>query len=378
MPTTSAMGIRKTNSADSADSETLAALFARVTMDSDVVLSIDRHPDFHALYRLQSNDWECWAAEVDNEIRGMATLLVRPGYIAGRQAAVGYLGDLRAAPGSRAAPLLGEFYGSLLENMAQRTGAAVFLTSVIASNAMAIRALTGPGAARRGIPPYTLLSRFRIRSVHATLARIPRRTGYFVRRATTSDTAALATFLDADGRDRPYGHVFAGGELQRRLATWPELCIEDFLMAEDKSGDLVGCLAVWDPVAVKRTRVTAYRGRMGKVQRHYNRAARLLRFTPLPSVGATLPYSYVTHLAIPSQDPAVMAALLDVAYQSIRRTNQCFLSAFVLDDDPLSSAYRGFVTTDLEAHLYGVTPIGNPIPHALGRFERPGFEMALV
>lgn len=362
--------------ATAADSAARCELFARVTMDADLVLSVDRTPDFDALYRLQGDDWACWVGEAGGALQGMGTVVVRDGYVGGRPAKVGYLGDLRIAPGFQGRGLLGRFYGPVLSAAVAETGAQVFLTVLIASNRQAVAALTGPRAAERGVPPYTLLRRFSIRALHATLPR-RRRSGYAVRRAAAADVPALAAFLDADGRARPYGYELGEAELRRRLATWPGLGIDDFLLALDAGGDLVGCLAVWDAAAVKRTIVQAYRGRMRAVRAGYNAAGALLRFRRLPAPGGVLPYAYVTHQAVPSGDPAVLAALLDSAYAELRRSGRCFLSACVWDDDPLAPAYRGFATTDLPAHLYAVTLPGAPTPPAC-REAPPGFEMALV
>lgn len=365
--------------ATAADNLARCELFARITMDADLVLSVDRRPDFDALYALQTDRWTCWVGEADGQLQGMGTILVRDGYVGGAPTKVGYLGDLRIAPGMQGRGLLPRFYGPALRTCVDDTGAQVFLTAVIASNSAAIAALTGPKAAARGIPPYTLLRRFRIRAVHSTVPRRRRRTGYTVRRATHTDIPTLAAFLDADGRARPYGYAMSEAELRRRLAVWPGLGIGDFLLAEDAAGGLAGCLAVWDAAAVKRTIVQAYRGRMRAVRAGYNIAATLLRFPPLPAAGGRLAYRYVTHQAIPSGDPAVMAALLDVAYADLRRSGQAFLSACVWEADPLAEAYRGFVTTDLPTHLYAVTPPGAPVPAPVpAEAPPPGFEMALV
>lgn len=361
-----------------ADSDARCALFSRVTMDADLVLSVDRSPDFDALYRLHGGSFTCWVGESDGQLAGMGTVVARPGYIHGRPATVGYLGDLRIAPGLQGRGLLGRFYGPALRTAADDTGAQVFLTALIASNARAVEALTGPKAAARGVPPYTLVRRFSIRAVHATVARRPRRTGYAVRQATPGDVPALAAFLDDDGRARPYGYALTGAELRRRLSTWPGLAIGDFLLACDRGGNLVGCLAAWDASPVKRTVVAAYRRRMRIVRRAYDTAAVLLRFPRLPAPGGTLAYRYVTHQAVPSGDPAIMAALLDVAYADLRAGGQALLCACVWEGDPLAPAYRGFATSDLAAHLYAVTLPGAPAPPACPPGVPPGFEMALV
>lgn len=364
--------------ATAADNAARCELFSRITMDADVVLSVDRRPDFDAAYRLQGDDWTCWIGEAGGELHGLGTILVRDGYVDGQPAKVGYLGDLRIAPGLQGRGLLGRFYGPALEEAAARTGADVFLTTVIASNTKAVAALTGPKAAARGIPPYTLLRRFAIRTIWGVVPTVAwRGAACTVRPATAADIPAVAALLDRDGRCRPYGYGMSQTELRRRLDTWPGLSISDFLLAVDADGELVGCLAIWDAHGVKRTIVAEYRGRMRAVQSGYNAAAAVLRLPRLPASGDELPYVYVTHQAVPSGDPAVMAALLRAAYTDVRRHRRALLSVCVWEDDPLAAAYAGFVKTDLPAHLYAVTLPGAPLPSACPAAP-PGFEMALA
>ncbi|MDQ3557280.1 MAG: GNAT family N-acetyltransferase [Gemmatimonadota bacterium] len=361
-----------------ADDAALCELFGRVTMDADLVLSVCRDPDFAALYRLQTDVWETWVAEVDGRLQGMGSILVRDGYVDGRRSRVGYLGDLRIAPALRGRHLLNRFYGPALREMAATHGCTLFLTAVIASNDRALRALTSENRRTRGRPRYSLLREFNIRSLHLTRGRRRAKTRFSVRQATEGEVPRIARLLDEDARQRPFGYCFQEAELRRRLGSWPGLAPESFYLAEDAGGMLVGCIAIWDARAVKRMVVREYRGGMRGVKRAYNLAAWLLRFPPLPRTGEAFRYLYLTHQAIPSEDPEIMGALLDAVHADHRRSGYHFLSVCVLDDDPLEPAFRGFRTTDLPAHLYLVTlPEMAADPERFGQ-ARPGFEMALV
>jgi hypothetical protein len=360
-----------------ADSPALCELFASITMKTDLELSIRRDPDFFALYRMQTDDFECWVGGENGAIEGLGTIMARDGYLNGKPARIGYLGDLRVLPRLQGRRLIGRFYGPILEEFSQAHGCTVYLTTIIASNTPAIRALTGEGGRKLGVPPYRLLHAFDIRAVHLAFPRRRRRTAYQVRRASSSDIPKLAHFLDDDARRRPCGEVFSEAGLRRRLRAWPGLAIENFYVAFDQSGRLSGCCALWDTAPLKRTVVNSYRGSMRWVRRGYNAAATLLRAPRLPSAGGMLRYAYLTHQAVPSNDPEVWRALLDAVSSDYRRSGYHFLSVCAFVDDPLEPAYRGFVTTNLRAHLYTVTAPGAELPmNAL--IGRPGFEMALV
>jgi hypothetical protein len=371
----SGVGIRL---ATPADSPALCELFSSITMKTDLELSIRRNPDFFALYRMQTDDFECWVGGEDGAIQGLGTIMARDGYLNGKAARIGYLGDLRVLPRLQGRRLIGRFYGPILQEFSKTRGCSVYLTTIIASNTPAVRALTGEGGRKLGVPPYRLLRAFDIRAVHLAFPRRRRRTGYQVRRATSSDIPTLAHFLDEDARRRPCGEVFSEAGLRRRLQAWPGLAIENFYLAFDHKGRLCGCCALWDAASVKRTLVMSYQGSMRWVKRGYNVAATLLDAPRLPSAGGMLHYAYLTHQAVPSEDPEVWRALLDAVCFDYRKSGYHFVSVCAFIDDPLEPAYRGFLTTNLRAHLYAVTPPGAELPVSALGGGRPGFEMALV
>jgi hypothetical protein len=361
------------------DDEGRRALLAGVAMDADLALSVRRSPTVDAMYALHASAWESWVVAGNNgNIEGMGSVLVRDGYIDGVVGKVGYLGDLRFSTRAEGRHLLDRAYGPILAGVRDRFGCEYFLTAIISSNARARRALTvqTERSARHGRPRYTLLREFDIRSLHLVLPHL-RSKARGVRRATPADIPAVAALLDEDARRRPFGYPMPEAELRRRLATWPGLTIGSFHVAE-RAGALVGCVAPWDAAPVKQTVVAGYSGAMGRVRLMHDAAARLLRRPQLPKPEEPFCYQYFTHLAVPSGDAAVLRALLASAYGSARRAGFHFLSACAPVGDPLDEAYRGYLATNLRAHLYLVTLPGTTIPDAVLNGPMPGFEMALV
>ena len=364
-----------------ADDAARRALLAEVAMDAELSMSIRRAPTVDALYALHASAWDSWVAvDSDQTIAGMGSALVRDAWIGGRLGKVGYLGDLRLSGRAEGRMLLDRAYGPILEAARARHGVQYWLTAIIASNARARRALTvhTERAAKRGRPRYTLLREFDIRSLHLVLPRWRQRSRFTVRRGQPADIAAIATLLDADARSRPFGYPMPEAELRRRLATWPGLTIDSFHLAEDAAGQLVGIVAPWDAAPVKETMVTGYRGSMRRVRLAHDAAALALGRPRLPAPGSAFHYQYLTHLAVPSADPAVLRALLDSAYHGGRRARAHFLSACAPVGDPLDAAYRGYLATNLRAQLYLVTLPDTPVPDWLDAVAMPGFEMALV
>jgi len=364
-----------------ADEAGRRALLAEVAMDAELSFSIRRTPTVDAMYGLHASAWDSWVvAGEDGTIAGMGSALIRDAWVDGQLGQVGYLGDLRLGGRAEGRMLLDRTYGPILEAVRARHGIRYWLTAIIASNARARRALTvhTERAAKRGRPRYTLLREFDIRSLHLVLPRARQRSPFTVRRATHADVADIAALLDRDARARPFGYPMSERELRRRLASWPGLTIESFHVAADATARIVGVVAPWDAAPVKETVVADYRGNMRRVRLAHDLAALATGRPRLPAPGGAFRYQYLTHLAIPSGEPAVLRALLESVYRAGRRARAHFLSACAPVGDPLDAAYRGYLATNLRAQLYLVTLPDTAVPRGLLTGPMPGFEMALV
>lgn len=360
------------------DNAALLELFKAITMEADLHLAVERDPDFFALYDMERVEQRTIVIEADGKIEGLGTFLGRDGWLLGSRTRVGYAGDLRFAPTLRGGFVLGTHYGRTFREACRDFGCDAMLTAIIASNAAARRALVERSPRFPEKPLYVPFRKFTILSVHFTARGHPRPTELRVRRATEADLAPIAELLARDHARRPFGYVVDEGLLRERIARWPGLRVESFYVAHDREGRLLGVAAPWDAGPVKRFRVLAWRRSMKWVKRGFNLLARFTGADPLPGTGGLLRYFYLTHVSVEGEDPAVMAALLDRIYDDYHGKGYHFLTACVLDQDPLAPAYRGYRTSGLPAELYVVTEPGGR--HASADFGtgRPGFEMALV
>jgi hypothetical protein len=364
------------------DGPFLAELMAHVPMEGSLVLSTRRDPDFFGLYDCQRGVAESFVYD-DPGFSGMAASVVREGWLDGRRQKVGYLGDLRLRGNGRARRHFPALFGHFFEEHAARTGCEDFYTAVLAHNALALQSLVRRGKkARAGQPHYHLLRTYEMASVQLLLprrVRIP--SGLTVASATAEDVPAVAAFLHADHRARPFGYCFEDGELEHRLARWPGFTLEDTLVARAEDGRVVGCCTLWDVSPVKRYRVVRYGGAMKVARVAVAAASRVLGCPALPAEGEDFRGLYMTNLSVERDNPVVLRALLEVGYARAWQARAQLLSLPLYDGpggapDPLSPALRGFLVQRLPFHLYGVTR------SACARTEwpagRPGFEMALA
>jgi len=358
------------------DNPQLLELFGSVPMQGELVLATLRSPDFFSLYDMQRGGAELWVSEGDGGLDAMGSILVREGWLEGRPCRVGYLGDLRTRFSARRSRSLARFYGPVLEETARRLGVEVFLTSVMASNAAALRALVKRNERREAQPHYALLRRFSMVSVHFTRRRAPKPGRFHVRRATPGDIPAMEAMLDADHRARPFGYRYDLGELRHRLERWPGMSVEGSYLAFDRGGRLVGCTSVWDAEKVKRYRVLAYRGTLRWVKWGHDAMATVLRAPRLPEPGNDFRYFYLCNTSVAGEDPAILRALVEQVYADHHGAGYHFFSLELGEEDPLAPALEGFFQRRLDFHLYAVTPASLAREHFPA--GRTGFEMALA
>ena len=69
----------RTRLATAADWAALCEMLASVTMKSGLHLSVERGPDFYALYRLQTDQWHAHILTIDGRIKVLRTGMARPG-----------------------------------------------------------------------------------------------------------------------------------------------------------------------------------------------------------------------------------------------------------------------------------------------------------
>jgi len=363
--------------AQSADNAALLDLFAHVPMTGSLALVTRREPDFFALYDIQRGLRECWVYADGDRLSGMGTVLVREGWLDGQPCRVGYLGDLRGHFAGRRQRGLARFYGEIFEGVRRRYGCDVFLTAMLASNAVAINSLVRQRPERLCQPYYHLLRRFAVVSVHFTIRRhASTRRGVWVRHATETDIPAMGVLLDADHRRRPFGYRFDTGELAHRFARWPGLTLEHTYLAHDRHGHLMGCASAWDPSVLKSYQVEAYRGSMVWAKHGLNLLAALCGTPRLPEPGESFRAFYLCNVSIRDDNPVILRALLEHIYADFHPRGYHFFMVCMYEHDPLAPALRGFCRRALAFHLYAVT--SSSAPRTVYPRGRPGFEMALA
>lgn len=344
---------------------------ARMTEAGDLTLGESRGGSFSKLLRLRAERGFVLRAEAHGAIRGVASVCVRPGYMAGEIKTVAFLGDLRIEFERDLLRGWRKVYGDLLEVLEtwpDGKGVSGCLTAVVKSDERSIRALVEPH--RLSPYLYSPMGDFSVVSVlgHAPLGRARRRPlkrpGFRVVEADAGDLGRVIEFLDTQHRQRAFGISFAT-ELPRRLREWPDFSMRKFLIVEDGNGRIRGATAPWNPADAKRWYAEKIPTRLAWLGRTLARLPRTSLYRPprIPREGDPVDALFLTHLELDFRAPreereAWLAALIDRVIS--RHAHETWNALVFVDfnDDSLQGALRGLYCHSIGASLYSVHGLG--------------------
>lgn len=362
-----------------ADNQRLLDFQAQRGMAGRLPLRFDRTPDYFALHRCHSDDHRTWLAEnAEGAIKGVASLVVREGYLGGCAEPVAYLGDLRIVPDRRLSLAWMAEVKTRLAEVSRETGVAHAYCCIIRDNRLAAQSLLSRRRSHslalahwRGYSNVTVYGK---RGWGLSRRANPVR----VVQALPCHADALRAFLDRESAQQAFGCVFSEEAFSRRLQTWPDFGLESFLIALDARDNVLGCVAPWDAGCIKRIVIEQLPVAYQALRLIANACAPLAGRPPIAAPGGALKDVYLTHLQVRQRDPQVFAALLDAAW--VRTRGQYALMQLCLyDNDPLWPAMAAYRTLSVPMDLY-TTRCGeakSPLPPEM-RGSVPGFEIYLV
>ncbi len=334
------------------DDADIRALLRESVMDGALRVALTREPRF-ALGAEVEGDRHYTVLVRDratNRLLGMGSRSVREVFHHGEPARLGYLAQLRTAPGTRHVRRIRDAFGAI--EAATRPDELPFdLTSIIADNAPARRLLE---RGLPGLPVYEPLAEAEtlvMPTGDPVWARRPRRVPS-VRPAGAGDVARIVGFLQAQLRRHALAPRWTEADLHERCR---DLAIEHFALLEEQ-GALRGVGAVWDQRAFKQVVIAGYQPWLQRTRRPLNAALHLLGQPTLPPAGASLPLGYLSHFALAADDDleAAVALFHELRLQA-RRRGLGQLAVTLAVDHPLRAALgQRFGARPYRSILYAV------------------------
>ena len=347
-------------------------------IEAGVSFRFERAPNFFALPAAHSPQHSTWLVTRGDRIVSIASIVVRPAYVDKKVTAVAYVGDLRQRRDRRAASIWRAAAPAVLESIRREFAPVLVYFSLLRDNRLARSSVLGSALGRR-LGMQHLCGYSTVSVVGMLPWRNRRRRRFEIRRACRDDSEALRAFVDARSRDLQLAPVFDRETWQRRLTGWPDFGIDNFLLAVDRQGAVVGCAAPWDCSAINRIVIDSL-PRGAEMLRRVLNAASVLTRRPRIETGPSshLPDLKLTHVCIEDRDPEIFAALLTAAFRNLMDTRRYATLTFSLyDNDPLRAALKGLVLTTVPMDLF-VAPIGADVRSLPDDASWPGFESYLV
>lgn len=313
-------------------------------MEGRVTLTLEREPHFFWGAALEGEVHSTMAVvEPAGSVVGMFSRSERPMWVGGVRRRMGYLSQLRLAPGYRGRLGLLRAGFERCRELHRSGNVPCYLTSIFEGNEPARRVLT---AGLEGLPTYRECGR-----IGSYLWRARRRVraggGLIVERGTVERLDEIAALLARAQQELDFAPCFRAEDLHRS-----DLCrgllAEDFFLA--RRGDrLVGCLALWDQRAFKQTVVRGYRGWLGPVAKL---SGGLGRFLQLPAVGQAVPQAYLSHVAVADEDADAFDRLLRAAENEALRRGLRFLTTGLDPTRPIARVLEARRAQVVYSRLY--------------------------
>lgn len=230
------------------------------------------------------------------------------------------------------------------------------MLTILAGNTPMERRARGP----RGAPVLARFATLSVLAIPLLWNRQERVASIHVRSATRGDLEEMASVWQRYAPTRQLSSVLKAETLASWIAAAPGLAVNDYLIAIDGRGRLLGFMGVWDQTDFKQMRVVSYSPRLALARRGINLIAPLAGAAPLPDRGGALPALATVHVC--AEEPRVLRALLLEAYRQQRSGRFSFLTLGLDVSDPLKEATRGLLAQPTLVHAYITSPRGSADP----------------
>lgn len=296
--------------ATAGDDPEIRRLLRESAFGGSVRLSLEREPD--SLAPAVEGDVHSTIVARDSAtgvLAGIASRSVRDAFLNGQPARLGYLGQLRIAPGYRSRRELLHSGFEFCRSLHQRQrDTRLYLASVVAENHQAMRLLSlrPPGWPR--FQPVDRLVSLAIPAARRT-QRCP--AGVTIERASDDSVVEIVRCLLRHG---PASQFYPRWSTEHfGTSRLPGLRPDDFVIAR-VGGRVVGCVACWDQRTFKQVVVRGYSPSLARWRPVLNVLSPVTGVPRLPRPGTPLRSAYLSHFALdPDLGKEVLPALVGAA-----------------------------------------------------------------
>jgi hypothetical protein len=308
-------------------------LFSRhAEMPGAIRFCFDRTPNYLDALRVEGRHTQVLVCREGPAGRIVATghRSIKPVFVNGNVAPVGYLSGLRVEPTARNGRLLAHGY-TFLRNLHKEQPAQVCLTTIMEDNQQAKEVLL---SGRLGLPGYHDFGRFccMAASLQTKSDYLPN-SELIVRPATLADASAVVEFLNREGRSKQFFPQYRPEDFGVPGRLLSHLEWNDVFLAFRRN-ELLGVVAAWDQRVLRRWRVSGYNPWLRLLRFPLNLAAKLRGKPLLPKPGVAPHYFILSLICIRENDGTVFRTLLETVLRE-KRPRYAFFLAGLHERDPL-------------------------------------------
>lgn len=352
--------------AQASDGDQLSQFLKSTKLPGLIDISIDRENDFFQHYKLLSDDYVTFTLVDDNnEPKAMATLIFKEAMIEGKKQLIGYATDLRVSPTREAILHWAEkMLPAMIEERDKRHCDYIF-SAVAKSYTQIYNAFIRPKTNKRALPRYYLYRKFKVINIHGILplAKKPIDTLH-IAPAKIQDLASINDYIQSKLKERPFH--FCVQSIEEILKLWPNMGIENFILAKDYEHNIVGVTNIWDPSEVQKMRPSNFSKRAITLQETL-RFLRLFGWTrPIVSKDQALNMKQLNFTYV--NNPDIFQALLYYCYK--HASAKKYLSYIHFKGELDTLPLRSMIASSVPFGLYCIVAPGDHVAN----FLKPSFE----
>ncbi len=300
--------------AQSKDDEDLKNFFNNQVVSGLYDYKVIRSHSFFDQYKLTSDDFVTYVLrDEERKIHALASMVFKKGYVNDQEQTVGYVTDLRVSRSREATLSWAQEFVPQFQKARDERGCVYVFSDLEQYESQAYNMLLRRRNRNTKLPRYHLFRKFSIIVVYGKkyFADLPL-SSIKIDYGRREDIEALSHYLLEKSVRRPLRYNLRPEELERRTRSWPNFSIQNFLVARNVNGDIIGCMAPWNNRDIQKIQVHRYHGKSFQVY-STSRTLSLVNMTrSLPREGESFSVKHITHGAY--DNPDIFYSLLDRAY----------------------------------------------------------------
>lgn len=363
------MRLEKAFATSQVDQKELKNFFEKFTLNSVVDLKIRRPNSYFAPYEIQSNEFETLVLrDNDGEIHGVASFIYRDVFYVDHVQKIAIATDLRIQPSRKAILKWSEHFLPVLRDVMQKKSVSCVLSVINTLDPLAINAFVRPRQIRRILPRYHLYRKFSMVSLHGRLPWAPKPLSSLkICRGEEKYRGAILEYIERRAPYRTFCSAWDEPSFERKMGRLPGFSLQNFWIAMDSSGKVVGTVAPWSPAQTQNYVPLRYNLR-GHNFRQFLKFGSALGWTrsltkPRHRTGKEIPlkFQFLTFAQADNED--IFESLLWHAYEGV--TNDEFLVYAHCKQDFRLNPPLSWISAEFPLALYAIVPPEDSPPHFL-------------